>query len=65
MTDQKIKILKILRIVNPIIVFAVVLFFLGYFVEIPLVLAVSVASLSAIISFTAISMVLSIQNKKR
>ena len=65
MTDQKIKILKIMRIVNPIIVFAVVLFFLGYFVEIPLVLAVSVASLSAIISFTAISMVLSIQNKKR
>ena len=54
-----------MRIVNPIIVFAVVLFFLGYFVEIPLVLAVSVASLSAIISFTAISMVLSIQNKKR
>jgi len=65
MTDQKIKILNIMRIVNPIIVFVVVLLFLGYFVEIPLVLAVSVASLSAIISFTAISMVLSIQNKKR
>ena len=65
MTDQKIKILEIMRIANPIIVFVVVLLFLGYFVEIPLVLAVSVASLSAIISFTAISMVLSIQNKKR
>ena len=64
MTKQKIKILTILRVVNPISMFAIVLFGLGYVVGIPLVLAVSLACLSAIIAFTVISMVLSIERKK-
>lgn len=65
MTEQKIKILQVLRIINPILMFAVVLFGLGWVVEVPLVLAVSVACLSAIVAFTVISMVLSIQKKKQ
>jgi hypothetical protein len=65
MTDQKIKILRVLRIVNPILMFAIVLFGLGWVVKVPLVLAVSVACLSGIVAFTVISMVLSIERKKR
>lgn len=65
MTDQKIRILEVLRIVNPILMFAIILFGLGWVVQVPLVLAISVACLSAILAFTVISMVLSIQRKKR
>ena len=64
MIDQKIRVLEILRIVNPILMFTIILFGLGWVVEVPLVLAVSVACLSAIIAFTVISMILSIQRKK-
>ena len=64
MTEQKIRILEILRIVNPIVMFSIILFSLVWVVEVPLVLAVSVACLSAIIAFTVISMILSIQRKK-
>jgi len=64
MTDQKIRVLEILRIVNPILMFTIILFGLAWVVEVPLVLAVSVACLSAIIAFTVISKVLSIQIKK-
>ena len=64
MTEQKIKVLTILRYVNPVLMFAIVLFGLGYVVRIPLVLAVPLACLSAIIAFTVISMVLSIERKK-
>ena len=65
MTGQKIRILEILRIVNPIVMFAIVLFGLAWVVQVPLVLAASVACLSAVVAFTVISMVLSIQRKKR
>ena len=63
-TEQKIKILTFLRIVNPIAMFCIVLFGLGWVVKVPLVLAISLACLSGIIAFTVISMVLSIQRKK-
>ena len=65
MTDQKIRILEVLRIVNPIVMFSIVLFGLAWVVQVPLVLAVSVACLSGVVAFTVISMVLSIQRKKR
>lgn len=64
-TEQKIKILKILRIINPVAMFAIVLFFVGYILEVPLVLAVPLACLSGIIAFTVISMMLSIQRQKQ
>lgn len=65
MTEQKIAILKVLRIVNPIGMFCIVLFGLGWIVKLPLILAVSLACLSGIIAFTVISMMLSIQRKKQ
>lgn len=65
MTEQKIRILEILRIVNPIGMFAIILFGLGWVVKVPLVLAVTVACLFAIVAFTVISIVLSIERKKR
>jgi len=47
-----------LRIFNPILMFSIVLFVLLYFVDIPLVLAVSVACLTAAINFSVMSMIL-------
>jgi len=65
MTDPTVRILEILRIVVPIVIFSVMLFSLVWVVEVPLVLAVSVACLSAIIAFTVISKILSIQRKNQ
>jgi len=64
MTRQKVKILRVLRIVNPVLMFAIVLFAVGYVLEFPLVLALPLACLSAIIAFTVISMVLSIHKNE-
>lgn len=65
MTDQQIKILEVLRILNPIVMFGIVLFALGWILELPLVLAVSMACLFAIIGFTVISVVLSTQRGRK
>ena len=64
-SDQKIKILTVLRIVNPVVMFSIVLFTVRYILDIPLVLALPLACLSGIIAFTVISMVLSIERKKQ
>jgi len=56
--EKRIKILSFLRIFNPILMFGIVLFVLLYFVDIPLVLAVSVACLTAAINFSVMSMIL-------
>ena len=56
--EKKIKIFKFLRIFNPTVMFGAVLFILLYVVDIPLVLAVSVACLTAAINFTVMNMVL-------
>ncbi len=65
MTNQKIRVLEVLRFINPILMFSFVFFGLGWIVRVPLVLAVSVACLSGVIAFTVISMLLSIQRKKQ
>lgn len=65
MTDQQVKILEVLRIVNSIIMFGIVLFALGWVLELPLVLAVTIACLFAIVAFTVISVVLTVQRRKR
>jgi hypothetical protein len=65
MTDQQIKILEVLRFVNPILMFGIVLFALGWVLKVPLVLAVTIACLFAVVAFTVISVILSIQRKKR
>jgi hypothetical protein len=65
MTHQKIRILEGLRVINPIGMFAIVLFATAYVLEVPLVLALPLACLSAIIAFTVISMMISIEKRKR
>jgi len=65
MLKQKIKILEILRIVNPVLMFGIILFATAYVLGVPLVLAVSLACLSAVIAFTVISMVLRILRQKQ
>lgn len=65
MSDQKIRILKVLRLVNPVLMFAITLYAFGWVLELPLVLAVTLACLFAVIAFTVISIVLSVQKKKR
>jgi len=58
MVDRRIKIYKFLRVFNPIFLFAIILFALLYFFNIPLVLAVSAACLTAAINFSVMSMLL-------
>ena len=64
MTTQHIKILEILRFVNSIVMFAIVLYALGWVLNLPLVLAVTVACLFAVVGFTTISIVLHQAKKK-
>jgi len=63
--EKRIKIFKFLRLFNPVVMFAIVLFALTYVVNIPLVLALSVALLTAAINFSVMSMVLrNLRNEK-
>ena len=64
MTTQQIKVLEILRLVNPIGMFAIVLFGFGWVLKVPLVLAVTLACLFAILAFSVISIVLRVAKKK-
>ena len=56
--DRKIKFFEALRIINPIILFCIILFALYSYFNVPLVLAVSVACLTAAINFTVMNMLL-------
>lgn len=64
MTDQKIRVLEILKFVNPVLMFAITLYAFGWVLKLPLVLAVTLACLIAVTAFTVISIVLSVQRKK-
>jgi len=55
MTHHQISVLNIARIVGPFITFCVVVFVLGYFTKTPLVLAVVLACLLAIIEFVLLT----------
>ena len=65
MIERKIRILEVLRVVNPIAMFGIILFGAGYVLDVPLVLAVSLACLSSVIAFTVISIILSSLRKKQ
>ena len=58
MNIHKIKIFEWLRIINPLLIFGLILAALYFFFDVPLVLAVSVACLTAAINFSVMSMVL-------
>ena len=63
MVDQEIRVLEILKIVHPPVMFASVLFFFGWSLNIPLVVSVTFACLAAIFTFTIISVVLAKKRK--
>ncbi len=65
MTDQKIRVLEILRLVNPVLMFVITLYAFGWVLKLPIVLAVTLACLIAVVAFTVISVVLSIQKKNK
>jgi len=58
MNIHKIKIFEWLRIINPLLIFGLILAALYFFFDVPLVLAVSVACLTAAINFSVMSMAL-------